>query len=217
MPVLGAILQLHAPLLIIDTASARVQVGLLQADGAARWRDLTEEAGTGIFRCLAALEIDLATVRSFAFCEGPGSILGIRTTAMLLRTWNVLAERPVFAFQSLGVVAHALGRAEISVIADARRDSWHCVTVNGQGVVSDLHRVPAAELTGALIMPEGFKHWTPLPTRSVERVPYLLANLLPKITTRELFRQVSEPDAFLHEEPAYLTWTPTVHRAPGKA
>ena len=30
----------------------------------------------------------------------------------------------------------------------------------------------------------------------------------------DLFRPTDAPDAFLHEEPSYATWTPQIHRAP---
>jgi tRNA threonylcarbamoyladenosine biosynthesis protein TsaB len=73
--------------------------------------------------------------------------------------------------------------------------------------------VPATELAGELVMPEGFRHWTPLPA-NVSRVPYTLADLLPRILDHDLFRVTREPDAFLHTEPGYAMWTPQIHRAP---
>jgi tRNA threonylcarbamoyladenosine biosynthesis protein TsaB len=99
------------------------------------------------------------------------------------------------------------------VIADARRDSWHCVAVDGAGAISPLHRIPTAVLAGDLIMPEGFRHWAS-PPAPVQTTPYSLASLLPGIADVELFDPAAEPDAFLHEEPVYLTWTPKIHRAP---
>jgi len=146
---------------------------------------------------------------AWVFCDGPGSILGIRTVAMALRTWRVLAPRPVFAYGSLAVVAHALGKCDVTVIADARRDRWHAFDLNS-GV---LRRAPTAELAGALVMPENFRHWSPLPA-GVTRVPYSLAELLPRVAGVDLFRATDAPDAFLHEEPSYAAWTPQIHRAP---
>jgi tRNA threonylcarbamoyladenosine biosynthesis protein TsaB len=197
-----------APLLLIDAASARVQVGCFEAAGGVRWQTSDEQAGAGIFGCIEAMGCELAEMRAFAFCDGPGSILGIRTAAMALRTLQALAARPVFAYCSLAVVAHALGQDDVSVIADARRGAWHRYTLGG-----GLGRVPGPELSGRLVMPEGFQHWSPLPG-SVAGTSYTLADLLPEIAGVELFRQTDAPDAFLHEEPAYATWTPQVHRAP---
>ena len=125
-----------------------------------------------MFECLDELDVDIASVAAFAFCEGPGSILGIRTTAMALRMWNVLKERPLYAYVGLAVVARAVGRPEVGVIADARRGLWHCLHMGGP-----LLRVPAAELPGELMTPEGFRHWDPLPAGTVT-TSYDLATLL---------------------------------------
>lgn len=208
MPTLRQILAAHAPVLLIDAASARVQVALLAGDGTGDWATATEEAGIGVFRCLEQLGVQPSYVGAFIYCDGPGSILGIRTVAMALRTWGLLAPRPVFAYHSLAVVAHAMARPGAQVIADARRDTWHCLAAGGP-----LRRVPTAELSGELLMPEGFRHWTPLP-KDVTVVPYRLADLLPKVMEAEIFRPTAAPDAFLHEEPSYVTWTPQIHRAP---
>ena len=209
MPSLRQLLRSHAPLLLIDASSTRVQVGLLgAANRAAQWTALDDEAGVAIFQGIEQLNVDLAAIRAFVFCEGPGSILGIRTAAMAIRTWQTLAPRPAFAYGSLALVAAALGRDEVNVIADARRDTWHV-----QPLGQKLRRVPTAELSGELIMPENFRHWTPLPP-TLARTPYDVAALLARVPDAELFREAAAPDAFLHEEPSYATWTPQIHRAP---
>ena len=214
MPSLRQLLAAHAPLLVLDAASARVQVGWLAADGAARWENSDDEAGIGVFRGVEKLGVDVRDAGAFVFCDGPGSILGIRTVAMALRTWRVLAPRPVYAYCSLAVVAHALERNDVTVIADARRDAWHAFSLNSNpNPGGALRRVPAAELTGELVMPDNFRHWSPLPP-NVTRIPYSLADLLPRVAGVDLFHATEAPDAFLHEEPSYLTWTPQIHRAP---
>jgi len=208
MPTLRQILAAHTPALLLDAASTRVQVGLLAGDGTGDWAESVAEAGIGIFRCLEELGARPAHVGAFLYCDGPGSILGVRTAAMALRTWTGMAARPMFAYHSLALVAEAMGRPEVTVIADARRDSWHCL-VRGD----TLRRVPTAELAGELVMPEGFRHWTP-PPMGLRTVPYRLAELLPAVLDANLFRSTEAPDAFLHEEPSYVTWTPQIHRAP---
>jgi tRNA threonylcarbamoyladenosine biosynthesis protein TsaB len=127
---------------------------------------------------------------------------------MTIRAWRVLNPRPVFSFHSLELVAHFLGRPDLSVISDARRDAWHCVSLG-----TPLRRVPTAELTGNLATPDGFRSWTPLPPQ-VSQVPYSLEEMLPGLLDKDLLREAPEPDAFLHEEPRYVTWTPAIHRAP---
>ena len=213
MPSLRHILAEHPTLLLMDASSARVQVGLWH-QGRVSWQVEESEAGTAVFACteklLAERHLIIADLNAYAFCEGPGSVLGIRTSAVALRTWCVLNPAPVFAYQSLTLAAHALARPEVSIIADARRDSWHV-----QQIGKPLRRVPTADLTGECFMPDGFRHWTPLPAnlgRTCYDLPALLA--LPTLRDADLFRLSAEPDAFMHEEPSYVTWTPQVHQAP---
>jgi tRNA threonylcarbamoyladenosine biosynthesis protein TsaB len=198
----------HAPVLLLDAASTRIQVGYFPTrDLRAAWAVSDEEAGVGLFRCVAELGVDPAGVEAFAFCEGPGSVLGIRTVAMALRTWGVLAPRPVFSYCSLALVSHAADRPGARVIADARRDSWHVWVPGGP-----LQRIPTAGLSGMLVTPEGFRNWTALPP-GVGRVGYALAGLLPRVADAPLFSATEAPDAFLHEEPLYAPWIPRIHQA----
>jgi tRNA threonylcarbamoyladenosine biosynthesis protein TsaB len=195
--------------LLLDAASARIQVGWLTADATTtRWAGSDEEAGVGLFRCLAELDVKPTDAGALVFCDGPGSVLGIRTAAMAVRAWRVLAPRSVHRYHSLALVAAYLDRRDVTVIADARRELWHALSLD-----SPLRRVRAADLAGELVTPEGFRHWAPLPPGTTT-VPYSLAAMLPQLMDAELFCATDEPDAFLHEEPSYATWTPQIHRAP---
>ena len=208
MPSLRQLLADHSPLLLLDACSARVQLGWLNDADHMRWISSEEESGVGVFKCIEELGISPDQAAAFVFCDGPGSILGIRTVAVALRTWNAFSPKPVFSYHGLELLAHALGRPELTIIADARRDAWHAITTT-----SRLRRIPTAELSGELAMPDGFRNWTPLPP-SVARVPYVIADVIPHILDLDLMRKTEAPDAFLHEEPSYVTWTPRIHRAP---
>jgi tRNA threonylcarbamoyladenosine biosynthesis protein TsaB len=210
MPSLNQIVAAHAPLLVLDAASARIQVGWLAVDGGGRWETSEEEAGLGVFRCVEALGVDLDAVAGLVFCAGPGSILGIRTVAMALRAWGVVKARPIFAYGSLELVAQALGQAELGIVADARRDLWHVAQLG-----RELRRVPTTALPERVLMPEGFRHWTPLASERFGRTPYDVAGMLalPQVRQVELFRPTEAPDAFVHEDPTYVTWVPKMHGA----
>jgi len=209
MPSLRQLIAQSSPLLVVDAASERIQVGLIGPDED-RWCTATTDAGRGLFRALDELGVDPSPIEAFVFCDGPGSILGIRATAMVLRTWNVLRRRPVYCYHSLTVAATAQADPSLTLIADARRDHWHCLRP-GQG----LTRVATSELTGRLATPDGFGTWSKLPD-GVERLPYDLAAFFATENVRDadLLREAREPDAFLHESPQYVTWTPGIHRAP---
>jgi tRNA threonylcarbamoyladenosine biosynthesis protein TsaB len=218
MPSLRQLLAEHPTLLLIDTASTRVQVGLWTAGETEppRWRVSDTEASTGLFECVDAVlreaGLRIADIGAFVFCEGPGSVLGIRTAAVALRSWRAVhSNATAYSYQSLDLVARAVNRPEVNIIADARRDTWHVMQPG-----RSLRRVPAAELTGELIMPEHFRHWTALPS-AVTTTGYDVATLLAALSDADLFRPSEQPDAFMHEDPSYVTWTPQVHQAPRPA
>jgi tRNA threonylcarbamoyladenosine biosynthesis protein TsaB len=219
MPSLSQLLTDHRRVLVFDAASLHVQVGLLQPDLPGIWRSTTDEAGRGIFTLSAAIlqeaQLRIDEIDAFIYCEGPGSMLGTRTVAMALRTWQVLTPRTTYAYQSLALAGHFewmqnAGR-EFTVIADARRDSWHRQHFDVSGTRSDLQRVPAADLpAGECVMPENFRAWAtpPHPTRLCS---YDLAKLFSALGDTDLFRAVEAPDAFQHEAPEYKKWAAQVH------
>ena len=204
---LPELLREHASLLLLDAASLRIQAGVLSADGSSRWAAREDEAGIAVFRCVEQLDVDLASIGAFVFCEGPGSILGIRTVAMAIRTWQTLIPRPAFAYGSLALVAHAIGKTNVTVIADARRDTWH-----SQRIGTPLHRVSVDELNGELITPEPIRRWSNFPSR-VAFTDYAVEHLVSSTRDAPLYRPINEPDAFLHQEPSFAAWIAKVHRA----
>lgn len=208
MASLRQLINQHSSLLLLDAASNRIQVGLLTEDESSRWATSDHEAGRGIFECVEQLGINPTSVSALVFCSGPGSILGIRTTAMAVRAWNVLNSRPTYEYGSLNLVAHALNQPELKIIADARRERWHC-----QVVRQPLRQMDAANLEGEILLPEGFRHWSPLPDH-VNQTSYELRTLLPRISDADIFSETDNPDAFLHIEPTYKEWTPQIHRTP---
>jgi tRNA threonylcarbamoyladenosine biosynthesis protein TsaB len=221
MPSLPQLLTSHRRLLVLDATSMNTQVGLLQADQPAIWDRSPQEAGTAIFTgtesVLQRAGITFAEVGAFVFCAGPGSMLGTRTIAMALRTWQVIGSRPVYAYQSLAVAAgqewtRQPGRS-FSVIADARRDTWHVQTVDTGGRLSALQRVPAAALPpGELVTPESFRAWAP-PPRPVGACSYDLATIFSNLGDGEYFHPTSAPETFQHEAPEYKKWSAQIHRA----
>jgi tRNA threonylcarbamoyladenosine biosynthesis protein TsaB len=223
MPSLTQLLTSHRTLLVLDAASTRVQVGLLRTGSAALWRNREGEAGSALFADIHAVVkeagLKLDDVGAFVFCEGPGSMLGTRTVAMAIRTWQVLKPRPAYAYRSLTLLAHdilAAGAASpFAVITDARRDSWNSVAVTPGGTVQPLRRVSAAELAAGsepLYSPPVFRAWA-TPPRQTREHPYTVAALLDGHGDRDLFRAIETPDAFQHEAPEYRKWSAQVHSA----
>jgi tRNA threonylcarbamoyladenosine biosynthesis protein TsaB len=229
MSSLTSLVRAHSTVLLVDSASALVQVGLWRHEEPVRWRQSALEPSVAVFASVNGVldeaGIGLAEIGALLFCEGPGSILGIRTTAMALRAWQTRpgSPLPAFAYRSLDLVAHDLcgvsAPTPLAVIADARRDRWHFAEVGSDRKVRPLQRVSGALLAafnGPLFMPTGFRAWAQL-ARPVSAVPYALPDLWHRQRDCDLLQPSPTPDAFLHEDPIYLTWSPQIHRAPAKA
>jgi tRNA threonylcarbamoyladenosine biosynthesis protein TsaB len=221
MPRLAQILAHHGSILVLDAAATKVQTGLLRADREALWHCGDEEAGQAVFAgastLLSRAGLRLGDVAAFVFCEGPGSMLGIRTTAMTLRTWTVLKPRPCFAYQSLALAAHhewsRLPR-RLTLIADARREAWHVQTIEADGTLAPLQRLSPSELPGGeLLTPEHFRTWAQPPSTDLRTCSYELSRLLETAADRDLFRETAAPDAFQHAAPEYRKWSAQVHSA----
>jgi tRNA threonylcarbamoyladenosine biosynthesis protein TsaB len=211
MPTLNHLLESHHSVLVLDAASTRIQVGWLAKGQVDNWQASNDEAGTALFTAIEATSCDVNTVGAFVYCEGPGSILGIRTAAAAIRAWCSLHERPVYTYASLTLVSAALQLKDMAVIADARRELWH-VQMFGE----PLRRLSAAELPKRLVTPEGFRSWSSL-AAPVARVTYDLPTLFAGARDLDLFYQTEAPDAFMHEQPNYVTWSPQIHRAPASS
>ena len=60
------------PAVLVDCASAVVQVAALEPDGGVRWARSESEAGLGLFACLEDLSIEPLKVGAWIYCRGPG-------------------------------------------------------------------------------------------------------------------------------------------------
>ncbi|MBI2517746.1 MAG: peptidase M22 [Opitutae bacterium] len=223
MATLAQLLANHGCILVLDAAATSVQVGLLRTGAPAVWHTSPDEASKSLFACAAAglrdAGVGLDAVRAFVFCEGPGSMLGVRTVAMAIRTWQAVQPRPAYRYQSLVLLAHELQRAgtpaPFAVIADARRDTWHDVTVSAAGQIAPLRRVPVTELatgTKPLYQPTAFRAWAKSP-RATQDCAYDVAQLLAAHADANLFAATDAPDAFQYEAPEYKKWSAQVHSA----
>ncbi len=217
---LAQLLASHRRILVLDAASTRVAVGLLRADESAIWVQSSDDASRGVFRgtetVLKQAGLSLDEVDAFLFCTGPGSMLGTRTVAMTLRTWLTLKPCPVYAYQSLAAAARAEWVRQprtFTVIADARRETWHVQAVAADGSLAPLKRLATAELPGGeLLTPAHFRAWSARPDHVTE-CGYDLDTVFAHLGDADLFQPDSAPDAFQHESPDYKKWSAHIHSA----
>ena len=81
--------------LVIDGSGSAVFTGLLDADN--QWLAKVEANGAPLEELFPAMEValtesglSLADIDSYIYCEGPGSVLGLRLCAMAIKTWSRL-------------------------------------------------------------------------------------------------------------------------------
>lgn len=216
---LAQLLAHHSRILLLDAASTRVTLGLIRSGQTAIWSTSENEAGRAVFAgatgVLAKAALRLEDIDAFLFCEGPGSMLGTRTVAMTLRTWQTLKARPAYAYQSLALAARTEWKRQprnLAVLADARRDTWHVQTISAEGALAPLQRCAPADLPASeRLTPAPFRRWSVLPAGTAE-CAYDPAALMDHPDV-DLFHPAATPDAFQHESPDYKKWSAQMHSA----
>ena len=90
--------QLNYPALVLDASAGTVFVGIVGPDE--QWiarQQSTANALEGLFAsveyCLQTAGMGIDSIRGFIYCEGPGSVLGLRLCAMAIETWRRIAPR----------------------------------------------------------------------------------------------------------------------------
>ncbi len=166
---------------LIDASSAEeIVVGKLGNDGKT-WQKFTRERAPALESLFVALEkISFEDAAGFLFCEGPGSILGIRIAAMAIRGKLALTNaagttnaKNVFSFSSLFLAAKLILRAFPSaqnfvVAAESRFGKFNVLRVCGGVPAANFSEISEAKflaLAGTIFAfpwkkfspPSGFK------------------------------------------------------------
>ena len=213
--------------LLIDASSPACAVVALLGEDGASWRAFETSAAPALEGIFAAAErvrprLDAA---GFLFCEGPGSILGIRVAAAAIRGRLALGARvPVLAFGSLHLAAALLLRAnprerDFTLVAESRMNAWNVLRVRDGAPEPDFREARTPELAAAVAGTVfAFPHHRSAPP--LECAPLDVPSLLradPAVfaETPSLLRDRGDaPDAVNTATPAgYAKWTPGRHRA----
>jgi tRNA threonylcarbamoyladenosine biosynthesis protein TsaB len=212
-----------APSLVIDGCSSTVFTGVLGQNG--QWLATSEQAGApleslfpSVAATLAAAQLSLAEMRSFIYCEGPGSVLGLRLCAMAIETWSRLypASAHYYAYNSLQlcaalICADTLGLDRALIVSDWKKGAWNAVTIQqGQpGPTEVVDDRMIANWTGALYHLPQRKGWQKPPAGattvhySPQRLPEALAQL----------QSTAGVELYASGVNVFQKWTPERHRA----
>jgi len=134
------------PALVIDGSGTSIFTGVLGDDG--QWLAYSEKLGAPLEKLFPAVEATLKTaklsleqIQSYIYCEGPGSVLGLRLCAMAIETWSRLypASAHTYAYNTLQLCAHLiikdLAPSEATlVVSDWKKGAWNAVYINNGSI-----------------------------------------------------------------------------------
>lgn len=208
--------------LVIDAAWPQAAIGVWNAGA---WKSFVASEGPVseaffalVEKALAEAGVPLSGLTGYIFAEGPGSILGLRTAAMALRTWREtpgLAAKPILAGNSIhlaGALAAAEGLGETTVFAASRRDRWNA-WVPGDCVWRECDATELAALPGPHLR---------LPARDFSTQPVPAAEAFDPISALRRHPDIFLKSGLLSETGApdaanlanqYSTWAGGRHRA----
>jgi tRNA threonylcarbamoyladenosine biosynthesis protein TsaB len=162
---------------------------------------------------LKKAHLKFTDIKSYAVCIGPGSMLGIRVSAMAVRTWATLYQRPIYVWESLRLLAeHALEqgvKAPFAVINESRLKRWNFVSVKAADSFE-----PAVELEVDEVNAKGLalviNHSTELFSNA--KVMDNIWSHLPRLfKKKESLKLEPKPDA-LNPAADYALWSGERHR-----
>ncbi len=203
-------------MLIIDTASQTTWVGYISEDGVAAWERSTEEASHALFACLKQLElrdIQWKGIRSIAYNQGPGSMLGIRTAIMAIRTWSsaaALAESPtLYAYNSLAIGSRIPdAKGSTLIVTDARRKSWNAYRPQDDSPqIQILSNAALEAYHGEIRILQEFNQWTRTDAQLVP-LAYDPRHAFADSGYVDLIKPVDIPTPLVLRESEYQKWVP---------
>ena len=212
--------------LVIDCSDGEVFCGVL--DGRGAW--LSEKrSGPGaleaLFPNVAAVlqgaDCSLGSVGRFIYCRGPGSVLGLRLSAMAIETWCQLSPNPVekAGYDRLQLTAALLlldepALKDALILSDWKKDTWHALPIE-QGVRGSVTALPTEELDKMdrpLYHLPGRKGWQASP-KDARTLLYEPARLDRVLDYPDLLRAGNSVELFQPGGNTFTKWNPERHRA----
>ncbi len=143
--------------LLLDASGPAAQTGLRQGG---RWLSFAKTQGealktifSGADACLRESGKEISGLEGFIYCEGPGSVLGVRLTVMAIEGWLGLPGRqglPVRSYRSLDAGAALLQNRGVSppfhIISEFRKDRWFHMSVPASGPPGEIKAAAETEL-----------------------------------------------------------------------
>jgi len=215
------------PALVIDGSGSCFFAGILGSDG--KWL-ASEKADApaleSLFKTVDTVlknaAVKLNTIESYIYCEGPGSVLGLRLCAIAIETWIRIypGEKQIYAYNSLELVAaNLLNQGKVNgetlLISDWKKDTWNGLrlTSDQPGTVTPIRSTELSEWSGPLYHLPARKGWQAPPERAIE-VSYNPDCLTELLVNFDIIQPRESVTLYSSGINSFQKWTPERHRAP---
>lgn len=212
--------------LVIDGSGNSVFAGVL--DHQDQWLAQVHRAGAPLENLFPVVEatmkdagIQLSDLSSYLYCEGPGSVLGLRLCAMAIETWIRLYpdSAQLYKYNSLELSALALlhsrpGLKDALIVADWKKGAWNALRIKdarpGEAEVIDDDALAA--WSGELYHLPQRKGWQSPPPQAhtLEYAPTRIAEVR---RHPALLQATDHVQLYSSGINTFKKWTPTRHRA----
>ena len=210
--------------LVVDGSGVSVFAGLLGSDG--KWLAQVQQNDApleGLFPAVEAVlheaHYRILDLCSFIYCEGPGSVLGLRLCAMGIQTWGHFngSSARYFAYNSLELMAALIvldfARIEHALlISDWKKNVWNSISItDGQlGPVTGMDDQTVNNWKkGPLFYLPQRKSWQSVPdsVTTLKYSPYRLPEAL------QLLKKTRKIELYKSNTNVFQKWIPNRHRA----
>lgn len=215
------------PVLVVDGSGASIFVGLLGTSG--KWLAQVYQKGApleslfpSVESALHSAQCQISDIHNFIYCEGPGSVLGLRLCAMAIQTWGHLrghdSTAGYLSYNSLQLTAALMaldtpGINNALLISDWKKNAWNSVLIKedqpGAIVTLDNQAVSNWKKGPLFYLPQR-KGWQIVPEHAttLEYSPHRLPEVL------HLLKKTKKFELYASNINVFRKWVPQRHRAP---
>lgn len=204
-------------ILFLDASSPTVQVGILNENEWIGYYRSEEQVLQSLFQgvevCLKMSGIEFKDIDHFAYCEGPGSLLGIRVTSMAIMGWKALEvfkEKKIYAYNSFDVSTVLVKKLRSQsdsfyIVSGVRTGLWNILS-SKEKIIYEIKEEELKNLKGEKWYFKQRKMIGKDSNLDLKEFDYNLENCASDFLEKGWLREVQEADALVVKEPEYVKW-----------
>ena len=207
----------HKLPLLLDASSSPIHAGIPSEEGWIHLEALDLQALEGLFEATTQVMEkagrSLREVDAVFFCEGPGSTLGLRLAAALVKTllWESRGKLPIYAYNALDLAARIPESPPEHLQAPFRK-GWRFVRAQeGNEPVGSKQILQSEEALS--LFPDSLHLPDPRnpddPATASGAIPYDLSGTRGLSDLRPVSNQVDSPEVYSPKPPSFRKWKPS--------